>query len=257
MILTESNYHSQDAAKLYLSASAVKRAKRCESEFLTGHPDEDKSAFVAGHMFELLVTQDDAGIAALHSQHPEMFSSRSPTAGQLKSEYQNVVECAYRVRKQRFLCHIIDRSQKQVIMTGTIFGKPFRMMCDLFYVYGDVVDIYDLKTAKNFSRMWSDADETYVEWWDYWNYPMQMWIYRELASQNGYNVRNVGIIGVSKANYDIQAFTFSEDTLLGARADVEYTLGRIEAISSGDEPIRCEHCPHCIETKKIERFEVI
>lgn len=254
MILTPNNYHSPEAAECWLSASAIKRAHRCEADFFNGAPNEDKSAFIAGHLFELIVTDDTVGLEQFKTEHPEMYSSRGATVGQLKAEYRDVVECAERVKNQPFLMDIIGGAQKQVIMTGTIFGEPIRMMCDLLCHDGS---IYDLKSAKNFLRVWSNLAESYVEWWQEWDYPMQLWIYREIARQNGINPPHVGLIGASKSNYDIQAIEFSDDVLTHAKADVAYTIGRIKAIKSGDVPIRCECCQHCIETKIIKEFEIV
>lgn len=254
MKLTESNYHSLEATQLWLSASSIKRAHRCESEWFNGEQNEDKPAFIAGHLFELLVTCDEQGLEQLKLEHPEMYSSRGETKGALKAEYAKILECSEAVLNQPFLAEIIQNAKKQVILTGIIDGLPIRMMCDLMTPNGD---IYDLKTAKNFSREWSENADGYVEWWQYWDYPMQLWIYREIARQNGITTKHVGLIGVSKSNCDIQALEFSEDTLAQAKADVLYTIGRIKAVRNGSKPLSCGYCSHCIKTKQIKRFEVI
>ena len=253
MILTQNNYHSDEARRLYLSASAIKQAKQCEFSFCNPKQDDFKTAFVAGHLFELLATQDIDGLNRLYAEHPEMISSQGKTKGQLKVEYRDVSICAERVRNQPFLCDLIDRAEKQTILTGTILGEPVRMMSDL------IVDdwIIDLKTAKDFKKVWSDEVNTYVEWWQSWNYPIQMWIYREIARQNGLKINHTGLIGVSKANYDMQAIEISEDLLKQAGADTLYVIGRIKDIRIGAEPIRCECCPTCIELKQIKEFEII
>lgn len=253
MKLTESNYHSDEARQLYLSASAIKQAKRCEFSFCHPKQDNFKSAFIAGHLFELLVTNDINGLNQLYTEHPEIVSSRGDTKGQLKTEYRDVSICAERVRSQPFLCDLIDRADKQVILTGTILGEPVRMMSDL------IVDdwIIDLKTAKDFKKVWSDETDTYVEWWQGWNYPIQMWIYKEIARQNGLKINHTGLIGVSKANYDIQAVEISEDLLSQAKADTLYVIGRIKDMRNGSEPLRCECCPTCIELKEVRGFEII
>lgn len=254
MILTQSNYHSKEASERWLSASAIKRARRCEAEFLYGEPDEEKDAFIAGHLLELLVTDDLEGLEAFEAEHPQMFSSRGPTKGRLKASYLDVLECAERIKAQPFLMQIIYRSRKQVIMTGKVFGMPVRMMCDLL----DVDDsIFDLKSTRSFARVWSDEADSYVEWWQEYYYPMQLWLYREIARQNGLKTKKTGLIGASKSNFDVQALQLSEDTLAQARSDVAYTIGRIKAIRTGAPPMRCERCAYCIGTKLIKGFELV
>ena len=256
MILTPENYHSEEAKRTWLSASAVKQAMRCEYEwnaYRTGaaHEDESKEAFKLGHYFETMVSGTDAEIERFKIDNPEIFSSKGPTKGQLKSTYKDVDKCVEAVKNQPFLMNIINSCKKQVILTGNICGVPFRMMCDLIR-FGD--GIYDLKCMDSFKRIWSLSAESYVEWYEYWNYPAQMYIYKEIAEQNGISVPCVGLIAASKSNADIQAIQFGRDVLLQARSDVEYTVGRMKDIMNGDEPIRCQHCDVCIGSRKIESF---
>lgn len=252
MKLNEKNYHSEQSARAYLSASSIKHAKKCEYSFLHPQRKEPKSAFIAGHLFELLVTDDKKGLEELYECHPEMVSSQGKTKGQLKTEFRDASTCSDRVRKQEFIRSLIDSANKQMILTGQILGEPVRMMCDL--VYDDW--IIDLKTAKDFKRVWSDEHESYVEWWQGWNYPMQLWIYKEIARQNGIKINHTGLIGVSKSNYDISCIEFSNEVMKQAKADVLYVVDRIKKIRSGDEPYRCEKCPVCIKSKEIKGFMV-
>lgn len=254
MKLTQSNYHSAAASKIWLSSSDIKRAHRCETDFLYGKRDENKPAFTAGHLFEMLVTDDKRGLNKLYKEHPEMFYSRGANAGELKAEYQNIVDCANRVRSQSFLMDIIRPARKQVILTGRILGVPVRMMCDLLTSTGD---IFDLKTARDFKMIYDCDTGLYVEWWQYWGYPMQLWIYREIARQNGLDPQRVGIIGVSKLNCDVQAIQFSDEILSMAKADTLYTINRIKALKNGETPNRCEHCDSCISTRQITDFCIV
>lgn len=253
MVLTQENYHSKQASDLWLSASAVKKAKRCEFDFLHG-VEEEKPEFVAGGIFELVSSYGEAAIPEIEKRFPVAISSRGATKGQIKSEYQAAVETALRIRKQPFLSNLIDSCKKQVIMTGQIFGQPFRMMCDLLAPDGS---IYDLKCMKDFKQTWSNEQLSFVDWWQPWYYHIQMHIYREIARQNGLNTQRVGLIAASKSNLDLQAIEFSEEILASAKADTGYTIGRILDLKKGAEPIACEKCKTCIEHKKITRFEVV
>lgn len=259
MILTQENYHSAEARSLWLSASAIKTAKKCESQWYAEHTgalvvDEDKEAFKLGHYFETMLTGTSDEIALFQSKNPDMFSSTGKTKWQLKATYKSVDECVEAVRRQPYLMDIINRSRKQKILTGTIDGVPVRVMMDLLDVDGS---IYDLKAMKDFKPVYSEEYGGYVEWWQAWEYAMQMWVYREICFQNGILVPRTGLIAVSKTNADIKAISFCDDTMSAAGADVRYTIGRMADILNGmEEPIECDICDWCIKNRTITEFEV-
>ncbi len=259
-MLTQKNYHSPGARKRWFSSSDVKQASRCESEWDAVRKGrikrcEDKPAFLFGHLFEQAVTSP--GVDTLHyiNAHPELLASRGTNKGALRAEFLPAMECAAAVRRSPYLRGILRRSRKQMILTGTIDGLPMRAMMDLVDKDGS---IYDLKTARDFRPIWDDARGEYTDWWAYWRYPMQMWVYRELARQNGIEVPQVGLIAASKADQDVAAIRFGKETMAAAEADVHYTLERMKVIIEGrEEPLACGVCPWCISRKRITGFEEI
>ena len=131
---------------------------------------------------------------------------------------------------------------------------PARMMADLVDTDGS---IYDFKTARDFRPVWDSDREEYREWWSVWAYPVQLWVYREIARQNGLAVPRVGLIAGSKADMDVQALLFGPDTMQAAEADAAYTLSRMSAIRNGDKPEACGHCEWCLSQKRITKFEEV
>lgn len=247
-VLTRENYHSPEAKARWLSSSDVKKAMRCEAAWAFGGPeDEDKEAFLFGHLFEALVTGE-------RYDNPLLYSSRGPTAGELKFEYRFAEDMARAVRRSPMLERLIDRCDKQVIMTGEIGGLPFRVMCDLMDTNGS---IFDIKSARSFAPRYDEDKASYRDWWAIWDYPVQLWIYREIARQNGIDAPRVGLIAASKQNADVQALVFSRETMEAAEADARYAIDRIAAIRDGDLPIKCEHCQWCIDHKEITDFEEV
>lgn len=256
MVLNRDNYHSPQVKRKYLSSSDVKQAIKCEfawKAYRTGHmqEDEDKEAFKQGNLFEVMLSGTDEEIRLFQENNFDMFSSRGETKGELKSAYRSVMDCVESVQRQPFLMDIIRNSRKQVIMTGKILGLPFRVMCDLIYTDGSV---YDLKCMKSFNREWSIRAETFVEWYEAWNYPVQLWIYKEIAEQNGLTVPNVGLIAGSKQNADVQALRFGNDLIAQAKADALYEIERMKDILNGAEPMRCESCKACVKSRIINAF---
>lgn len=247
-VLTQSNYHSPEAKARWMSSSDVKKAMRCEAAWIGGDvDDEDKNAFIFGHLFEALLTGEEY-------ENPLVYSSKGPTKGQVKAEYKPAYEMAEAVRRSPALAKIIDRSRKQVIMTGEIGGLPFRVMCDLLDVDGS---IYDIKSARSFSPQYDEDRAAYRDWWAAWEYPVQLWVYHEIARQNGLAVPRAGLIAAAKDNADVQALVFGRETMEAAEADARYTIESMSAILRGDEPGACMHCRWCVSQKIITEFEEV
>ena len=102
MLLTPESYFSVEADKEYISVSQFKNFRACESKALhdLSQPDTTKhEAFLEGKLFEELVAGDPKLFMA---QHPEMISSRGATAGQLKANYQKVLNAAEKFNSQKF-----------------------------------------------------------------------------------------------------------------------------------------------------------
>ena len=116
------------------------------------------------------------------AQHPEMISSRGSTAGQLKSEFQRVVKAAEKFNSQEFFRDIIEKCEKQVILTGEICGVPVKCCLDLFD--RETNSIYDIKCMKDFNEQWSKEEKKYIPWYYAWGYVLQLAVYREIVKQN-------------------------------------------------------------------------
>ncbi len=150
------------------------------------------------------------------------------------------------MRRSPYLWGIVRRSKKQVILTGELNGMPMRVMMDLVDRDGS---IYDLKAMRSFLPIYDTAREEYLDWWAYWNYPIQLYIYREIARQNGLAVPRVGLIAASKADCDVQAIALGDEIMQAAAADTAYTMQRMAQILAGQRrahrlrPLRLVHEP--------------
>lgn len=256
MILTPDNYHSSEARAEWISSTDVKTALRCEALWAARdagarpYPEQSES-FAYGHLFEAALT----GTAEEYiSAHPELLLTRGSNKGQLRAAYADALDLAQDVRRSPFLAGLVDRCRKQVILTGELEGLPVRVMMDLVDEDGS---IYDIKTAHDFRQVWDNGRGAYTEWWELYHYPVQLWIYREIAQQNGFTVPHVGLIGASKRDGDVQALRLSKEVLDGAGADARYALNRMAAIRAGSAPEACGSCDYCIGTKIITGFEEV
>lgn len=256
--LTPQTYFSIEADKEYFSVSQYKNFKACSLKAMHDLevPDETyKESFLQGSLFEALVAGDSKLFIA---QHPEMISTRGSTAGQLKSEFQRVVKAAEKFNSQEFFRSIINKCEKQVILTGEICGVPVKCCLDLFD--RETNSIYDIKCMKDFNEQWSKEEKKYIPWYYAWGYVLQLAVYREIVKQNfGKEPKEIALLAATKEEIpDIQAIKFNTELL-----DIEL-IGFMHNIRLYDEikkgiikPTPCNCCSYCKTIKEIHEFEEV
>ena len=109
MVLTQENYFSKEANTEYMSVSQFKAFEECEAQALHNIEiggENETIAFLEGKLFEAWVSGDRQ---LFMSKHPELISSRGPTAGQLKAEFNKVIKAAEKFLQQDFFKNIIVR----------------------------------------------------------------------------------------------------------------------------------------------------
>lgn len=258
MLLTPQTYFTVEADKEYFSVSQYKNFKACSLKAMHDLEAPDttyKSAFLEGHLFEELVAGDPKLFMA---QHPEMISTRGSTAGQLKSEFQRVVKAAEKFNNQEFFKNIINKCEKQVILTGKICGVPVKCCLDLFD--RETFSIYDIKCMKDFNEQWSKEEKRYIPWYYAWGYVLQLAVYREIAKQNfNEEPKEIALIAATKEEVpDIQAIKFSTDLLDLELEEFKKNINYYNDIKRGLAPaIGCGICDYCKSIKEILDFEEV
>lgn len=257
MLLDKNSYFSVEANKEYMSVSQFKEFKSCERRAMAALEEEfqeDKPAFLEGHLFETILAGD---LDLFYMQHPEMVSSKGATKGELKANYKTVVASANRIQREQFLRDIIDKCEKQVILTGEIEGVKVKCCLDLFDKENQ--KIYDLKCMANFNEQWNKELKAYVPWYIYYGYDLQMAVYREIVRQNFGIVCDTHLIAATKeAIPDIQALKFDSFILKNALNEFCANVKRYDDIKKGlIEPEACGSCSYCKEHKKILEFEEV
>lgn len=258
MLLTSENYFSIEADKEYMSVSQYKNFKTCEAKAIHDLEEKDatyKTSFIEGQLFENLVAGDSKLFIA---QHPEMISTRGSTAGQLKTEFQRVVNAAEKFNSQKFFKNIIEKCEKQVILTGIVNDVPVKCCLDLFD--RETFSIYDIKCMKDFNEQWSKEDKKYIPWYYAWGYVLQLAVYRLIVKQN-FNTepKEVALLAASKEEIpDIQALKFDESLLGLELAEFKNNIKHYDNLKKGlEKPIACGHCEYCKRIKEIEKFEEV
>lgn len=258
MILTPETYFSVEADQEYMSVSQFKAFRACQSKALYNIEQPDatsKEAFLQGKLFEELVAGDPKLFMA---QHPEMVSTRGSTAGQLKSEFQRVVKAAEKFNSQKFFKDIIEKCEKQVILTGEICGVPVKCCLDLFD--RETFSIYDIKCMKDFNEQWSKEEKRYIPWYYNWGYVLQLAVYREIVKQNfSKEPKEIALLAATKEEIpDIQAIKFDTELLDIELEDFRHDIRLYDEIKKGTiKPTPCNCCSYCKTIKEIHEFEEV
>ena len=256
--LTQENYFSQEADLEYMSVSQYKSFKQCSSKTIalikSETSAEEKESYLEGHLFETLIAGD---IDLFMMQHPEMVSSRGATKGELKANFKKVVIAANKIKNQKFIMDIVNRCEKQVIMTGVINGVKVKCCADL--LDKETGNIYDLKCMANFNETWDKENKCYIPWYYYYGYVLQMAVYQEIARQNfGKNFETHLIAATKEDIPDMDAIHFDNNLLELELKEFSNNIVYYDKIKKGTElAIPCGTCDYCKSNKKIKDFREV
>ena len=250
--LNEQNYYSLDADLDYCSASQLKNFKQCEARtmaILTGEYVQEKSdALIFGSLVDAL-WENGGDLEEYAKDHPELFSSRGATKGQLLAKFQKAVDCYERTKRDELFSQFMS-GDHQSIFVGEIAGMPFKAKLDSYHEGKCIVD---LKTTKSIRQPFYVADTGHVSFVEKFDYFIQLAIYQELVYQNTGKRLPCFIAAVSKEDEpDLEIIYIDNDKLKEALQEVKQMVPSIRMLKDGEvEPIRCECCSYCRSTRKL------
>lgn len=267
MQITEANYFSKEVRNKYLDVSTFKdfigtpAKEGCESRALaalSGEYEEEKStALLLGSLFDEMLLGTPKSLMMFKADNPQLFSSKGPTKGMLKSEFQIVNQMADRCRQDsKFMKYLEGEHQK--IMTGTLFGMDWRIKIDNYIEHKAIVD---LKSTEDIRKSYYSTSVGRCNAFIYYDYILQAAIYQEIVFQNTgerlpfyfncvskQKITDLDVIFVD--NQTLHDRIYGNDFYPGIANEVE----NIRLLMNGDvEPTSCNHCSYCLPKKKIER----
>lgn len=245
--ITTDNYYAREANAAYWSASQVKAFLKCEASALAEirgeHAQKDTTALLVGSFIDAYVEGLDQ-FAKFNEAHPEIYKKD----GTLKADYAKAAAMIDRMEHSPVFMDYLS-GEKQAIMTGELFGLPFKAKLDVF-VPGE--RIVDLKTVKDLDPVYVPG-EGRLAYYDAWNWPLQMAIYQELTHQATGDLLPCYLAVVTKE--DPPTLDLVEIPQWRLDAEMEFLatiMPKLDAVKSGViEPERCEHCAYCRATKEI------
>ena len=241
MKLTADNYYSVEANRAYWSASAIKAFLECPAAALAEINGEwtrpESDALLIGSYVDAAI---EGTLGLFIQNHPQLFKRD----GTLKAQYSKADEMARRAMSDPVFTDYL-RGEKQRIVTGELFGYPFKAKFDVYLPQERIVDV---KTVKDLQPVYK-PEQGKLDFATAWNWPLQMAIYQALdgnrlpcylAVITKENPPNIELVQIEQSRLD------AELEFLGK------VMPRFDAIKHGViEPDRCGHCAYCRETKKL------
>lgn len=252
MILTPENYYSEAANFEYMSVSQYKDFAGtygklgCESMAmakLRGEYEEEKTtALLVGSYVDAYF---EGSLDEFKRKTPEIFTQK----GELRAEYKRANQIIERIERDKYFMQCMS-GEKQVIMTGEIFGIPWKIKMDSYIP--DVV-IVDLKIVESIKDLKWVKDVGYMDFIRYWGYDIQGAIYQEVVYQNTGKRLPFYIAAATKEKVtDIEVIHVQDNFLQDAMSMVAYNIERVKRVKSGQqEPEKCHICEHCLTTKEL------
>lgn len=242
MKLTDSNYHTIEANKAYWSVSQYKAFRNCQASAmaeLTGEYVRPKSeAFIQGGYVDAYFS----GTAEVYKMnHPEMINTRS---GELKAAYRRCDEAIERAERDDMFREYVS-GQSQVIMTGELFGKEWKIKIDSLHED----KIVDLKYMRDMKSVYTGG-----EWKPFvqaYGYDIQGFVYQAIVEQvTGKHLPFYLAVITKEDPADIEIIHIPDKILNVRRGEIQHYLPELDAVKQGKvEPVRCGSCEYCRKSK--------
>ena len=258
MELTNDNYFSPEATREYWSVSQFKTFYKCEAcglaESRGEYQREETDALLIGSYVDAYFS-GPAEMDKFIAEHGDrMYSKRG---GGLLAKFQQANTIIDRVEADPLMMEYLT-GEKQVIMTAELFGVPWKIKMDVW----NGERIVDLKCVRDFEDVF-DKGYGYRSWIEYWGYDIQGAVYQKIEQIATGRDKPLPfyIAAVTKEKVpDIKVIHIPQYILDAALGMVEAKIDRFDLIKSGDvEPIRCEKCDYCKQTKILkapEEYEI-
>ena len=254
MVLTAENYYSREANEEYMSVSQFKDFSgtygkmACEftaMEKLKERWEEPKSkALMVGSYVD---SYFEGTLDSFKENNPDPFKRD----GCLKADNVKADEILKRIERDAYFMKYMG-GEKQVIMTGELFGTKWKIKIDS---YIPDVAIVDLKVMASITRLEWVRDIGYLDFVRYWGYDIQGAIYQEIVRQNTGKKLPFFIAAATKETEpDIRIIHVTDNYLAEALNMVQMNMSRVLQVKSGEaEPDRCELCDCCRKNRVLTR----
>lgn len=168
IFVTQSNYYSNEMAKIYTGSTQVKNFLQCEAKAmaeLNGEWQEDTSDAMLVSSYVDAYFSDE--LFEFKEEHPEIFTKQ----GELKAQYKNAEEIIKQIEDDPVFLKYLSGTP-QAIMTGEISGVPVKIRIDSYHEGRAIID---LKCIKDFNLLYNEETkqkENFIDFYRIYNTSM-------------------------------------------------------------------------------------
>lgn len=258
MTLTNENYYDLETDNTYCSSSQFKMVAGCLGkpgcefqyvEYLAGRwKNEVSKDMLIGSYVD---SRYEGTIQEFQMEHPELFLTKGPNKGSLKSDFIKAEEIYQRCERDKLFAQFMA-GEKQTIFAGNISGLPFKIKIDSLHPGKCIVD---LKVMQDITKTFWARDYGYMDFVTYWGYDMQLAIYQEIYRQNTGETLPCYIAAADKGKHtNIDIIFIDNGRLSECLERVKTQIPNIISIRNGDFlPVRCGVCGCCKENKVLHK----
>ena len=252
--LTSENYYSDIANYEYMSVSQFKDfagtygklgCEECAMAKIRGkYKEPDRTALLEGSYVDSFY---EGTLDKFKEEHPEPFKQD----GELKANFIKAEKAIARSLRDPLFQEYMS-GEKQVIMTGELFGSKWKIKMDSYHPGRAIVDLKYMQSLTKFGYV---PDIGYLDFVRYWGYDLQGAIYQEIVYQNTGKRLPFYIAGISKEEaMNIEVIYIHDNYLKEAMKVIESRMPRILQVKyHGAKPDRCEQCIWCRDTKVLTK----
>lgn len=265
MELTRDNYYSAEADWEYMSCSQFQGWNECEAKQmakLQGRwEDPATEALIVGNYFHTYFESPEAHSQFCEEHFSDIYKTRTLKSGEVvingKYAAYETADKMIRVAEDDELISALLalEGENEKILTGEIFGVPWRVRYDKYVPNGRM--IIDYKTCASVTDLkWSDEMQGKVTFIDAHGYMFRAAVYSEIEKQAAGSDKDPEFLIVAVSKQDPP----DKDVLrLNHRARYDYELEKvkerlpyIQRIKDGSvKPRRCGRCAYCRSTKQL------
>ena len=232
--LTESNYFSKEASKIYTGSSEIKSFLSCEAKTLAEFKGEweeptSDSILVSSYIDNAISNTLDM----FKEQNPQIFTQK----GELKAQYKIAEKVVEQIKADPMFFKYVS-GENQVIMTGEISGVPVKIKIDSYFKDKAIID---LKAMKDLELIWNNQTKQREPFLLAYDYILQAALYQEIVRQNTGKQLPFIIAVCTKQEYSERALLSISQNELDTKLEfIKGYLPHIKELKEGKVgPTRC------------------
>ena len=253
MELNEKNYYSKEADKAYMSVhqyldfvghmGVMGCEKRAMASLNGEYTRERTTAMMVGSYVD---SYFEGTLDRFKEENPDVFTQK----GELKAQFKLAEKMIARAEQdQKFMAYM--SGEKQVIMTGYLFGCDWKIKIDSYLPDKAIVD---LKTSSaDLHKAWRVQDYGFANCAEYWGYTLQMAVYQKIVEINTGKKLPCYLAFITKEDSpELKLCYIDQTTLDHSLNEIGMNMPSVLMVKNGEvAPIPCGKCDYCKATEPI------